>query len=288
MIAFVFFALIVSLVSAAETSSVRVSLINQDPDPVQQGNVVELKFRVENLGAETLNDVQVEILPKYPFSLYSGDASVNIGKLKSSESGADAAIISYKLRADEKSAKGDNEIELRVKVGPSAWLYYTKNEFLVRVSSINASDIKLYLRDSTITRANIRGTVNFGLANTNSGDASFVQMTLLPSDDYEILSPSNYFYIGDMASDDTESQEVELFVKGEGKEKIILPIKLQYKDPDDMKYEKTFDVELRLYDSAELKKFGFVKTSSMASISVVLLLVLIALIWWYRRRKKRK
>lgn len=279
--------LVVHLVSAYGASNVRVTLVNQDPDPVQQGNVVEVKFRIENLGSETLNDVGVEIMPKYPFKLYSGSASTVIGKLRSSETGGDATVLAYKLRVDRNAVKGDNEIEMRVRVGNGMWINYVKNEFLIRVSDLNTSDLKLYLRDSTITKANTRGKITLGLANTNNGDASFVQMTLLPSEDYEILSPSNYFYIGDMEADDTESQDVELFMKGSGKDKVILPVRLEYKDPDGLKYKKDVKVELRLYDSSELKKFGFEKTSSMAYMSIILLAILGILVYWYKRRKKK-
>ena len=74
----------VSFVSSAlpsVVSQVRVTLLNQDPYPVQQGDTVELRFKIENLGGETTNDIIIEILPKYPFSLYTGEASINIGKL---------------------------------------------------------------------------------------------------------------------------------------------------------------------------------------------------------------
>ncbi len=153
---------------------------------------------------------------------------------------------------------------------------------------MNASDIRVYLRDSTIQKANTKGTVTFALANVNNGDARFVQMTVEPSNDYEILSKSNYFYIGDMSADDTESQEIEVFVKDTSKDKIIFPVKIEYKDPDETKYTKNVDVELRLYNANELKLFGFEKPSNMLYISIVLLVVLIVLIFWYRRRKAKK
>lgn len=276
-----------SLDDYSSAPSIRVSLLNQDPDPVQQGSITELRFRVENLGGQTLNDVQIEILPQYPFTLYSGNAMQNIGKLRTSETGADAAIVSYKIKADENAVKGDNEFELRVRDGTGMWKYYTDNNFMLRVSVLNASDIKVYLKESTIQKANTGGEVTFALANADIGSASFVQLTLLPSEEYEILSPSSYFYIGDMSADDTESQEIEIFVKETEKEKIILPVMLEYKDPDNVKYKKYVDVELRLYNPSEMKKFGFTETKSMASIFVVLLIIFGILFFWYRRRKRK-
>ncbi|MDP1695877.1 MAG: hypothetical protein Q8L29_03120 [archaeon] len=276
-----------SLEDYSSIANVRVTMINQDPDPASQGGISELKFRIENLGAQTLNDVQVEILPQYPFSLYSGNAMQNIGKLRTSETGADASVISYKLKVDENAIKGDNELELRVRDGLGLWKYYTDNNFIIRVSTLNVSDIKVYLKDSTIQKANTKGDVTFALANADTGLASFVQLTLLPSEDYEILSSSSYFYIGEMSADDTESQDISIFVKDTEKDKIILPVMLEYKDPDNIKYKKYADVELRLYNPKEMKKFGFTETKSMAYILVMLLVILVILFYWYRRKKRK-
>ena len=112
MIASLFLSL--SLASAqASIPQIKVTLISQDPDPVAPNDVVEARFKIENGGAATSNDVFMQILPEYPFSLYSGDAVQDIGKLRAGQTGADAIIVRYKLKVDKYAQKGDNEIKFQ-------------------------------------------------------------------------------------------------------------------------------------------------------------------------------
>ena len=63
---------------------IQVTLLNQDPDPVQPGDVVEVRFQVQNKLSETTDDVYIEILPEFPFSMYSGESVRNFAHLKHS------------------------------------------------------------------------------------------------------------------------------------------------------------------------------------------------------------
>src|SRR3989338_3713608 len=56
----------------ARTSQIEVTLINQEPDPAEPGNYVDARFKLDNNGSEEARNVEVEILPEYPFSLDSG------------------------------------------------------------------------------------------------------------------------------------------------------------------------------------------------------------------------
>ena len=60
----------------------QVTLLSQDPDPVEPGQVVEVRFKIENDGPATSEDVIVKVLPKSPFIIYGDVAEKNIGKLR--------------------------------------------------------------------------------------------------------------------------------------------------------------------------------------------------------------
>ena len=75
---------------------IKISLISQDPDPVKQGETVELRFKIENNGTQTEKDVIIELIPDYPFIPYSA-IKKNIGQLRSLQSGADAVIVDFKV-----------------------------------------------------------------------------------------------------------------------------------------------------------------------------------------------
>ena len=113
---------------------IKVTLLNQDPDPVEPGEVVEVRFKIENLGQRTEYDVIIEIFPDYPFSLYTGKSQQNVGKLRAVQTGSDSVIVDFKLKVDENAAEGDNEIEILVREGTTLRVF-DENEFLIDVET---------------------------------------------------------------------------------------------------------------------------------------------------------
>ena len=115
----------------------KITFLNQDPDPVAPGEEVEVRFRAENMGQYRIEDIEFEILPEYPFELLSEDeegAKINIGSLDPAQRGKDSAIFHWKLRVDSEAIEGNNEIELRyfVEGRPAA---IKLEPFLVNVKS---------------------------------------------------------------------------------------------------------------------------------------------------------
>ena len=123
---------------------------------------------------------------------------------------------------------------------------------------------------------------NHGLANVK-----LMRMTLMESENFEIISP-NEIYIGDVDSDDIESQDFEIYVK-KGKDSINLPIKLEYRDANNKVIKENYQVSLKLYSSSEAKKYGL-KSSSIVGWLIILVLLGVIGYFLYRKywRKKKK
>mgnify|MGYP001565180720 CR=1 FL=1 len=85
-------------VSTINTPQVKVSLQSQTPDPVKPGEIATVKFKVENDGAATADDVIIRIIPQSPFCIYSGAAEKNIGKIRTTKTAADAEIVQFELK----------------------------------------------------------------------------------------------------------------------------------------------------------------------------------------------
>jgi hypothetical protein len=108
--------LFVTFANAANSvsASLDVSLTGQNPDPARAGEMVELRFTVENTGGQPTNDLQFELLLQYPFMEIPGEEySKTINAMKAYQQGADAVTIKYKVRVDKDAVKGNNEIKLR-------------------------------------------------------------------------------------------------------------------------------------------------------------------------------
>ena len=78
----------------AKIQDIFVSLINQEPDPAEPGVYVDLRFKFDNNGSGTAENMQVELLPEYPFSLDPGAEAVkNIGTVQSMQRGDVGVIV---------------------------------------------------------------------------------------------------------------------------------------------------------------------------------------------------
>jgi hypothetical protein len=277
--------LILPLVAAAKPTEFEVTLLNQDPDPVEQGEVVEARFKIENIGGESLSDVEVEILLQYPFTLYTGEAIRKIGKIQASQTGADSIIVDYKLKVDDNAEEGDNEIELVVRAEGVSYPY-DEDQFLIDVETRDLPDIKIHIKDSTVLRAGENGEITLEITKSDVGDAKFVELTLIPNESYELLSSSNYVYIGDIDSDDTETEEFEIYLNKNVKETFTLPVLIEYQDADEDKYEERFDLEMRVYSSWEASRFGLEKRSKFWPTVLLIIVAIVVYIYWKKRKKK--
>jgi hypothetical protein len=53
---------------------VSIALLNQDPDPVKPGDVLEVRIAIENTGYSDIENCYLKIEPEYPFRALSGNA----------------------------------------------------------------------------------------------------------------------------------------------------------------------------------------------------------------------
>ncbi|MBU0628801.1 MAG: COG1361 S-layer family protein [Nanoarchaeota archaeon] len=103
--------------------SMNVSMVNQEPSPAEAGRYVTVRFKLENAGRENAEDIIIELLPRYPFSLDPGESAVkSIGSIYSRQTGAVGVIKDYRLKVDENALEGNNEIKLRYKIRDNEWV----------------------------------------------------------------------------------------------------------------------------------------------------------------------
>lgn len=391
--------LIYAAVVSYSSPMITATLLSQSPDPVEPGQVVKVKFKIENAGKETYDDVIAKINLKYPFTIYNDIAEKNIGMLRGRSTGADAVVVEFKLKVDEKAVEEETELELQIWVGEGA-VSYTDDEFLIDIQTHDAvlditsitsepeqiapgetaeinilvknladsllkdiqfklnfdsaslplapyqsssekrisqlqtnyqnsltfqviadpgaaaglykvplnityydekgtkysvSDVlavtigeapllRAYIKKSDVLQDNKNGKITLEIANAGSSDVKFLELFLLPSGDYKLVSTTDYYYFGDVDSDDTESEEINIFVN-KGIETLHIPMKIKYTDANNVPFQQEFELELELYSASELRKFGIVKTSK-SGLYLILVIFVVAGFFFYRRYKK--
>ncbi len=125
----VFFAVLLAAVvkgagsgEIVDSYKIKVTMLSQDPDPVEPGRFTDLRFKFENYGLREAPNVEVELLPEKPFSLYTGSAVQSIGTLTGRQTGVDGAIVKYRVRVDSDAVEGANEIEIRYRIDNGPWV----------------------------------------------------------------------------------------------------------------------------------------------------------------------
>jgi hypothetical protein len=116
---------------------IEVNLINQFPDPAEPGKYTDVRFKLDNNGSGTLEDVEVQLIPDYPFSLDdSDDAIKNIGTIQGMQRGDVGVIVKYRIRVDENAVEGDNDLRIRYRPKGEAWI--EPPEFKIKVQTHDA------------------------------------------------------------------------------------------------------------------------------------------------------
>lgn len=265
----------------AHAQLLRVGMINQDPDPVRAGDVVKVRFKLENLWEETKYNVKVEIVPEYPFTLYTESGIKDVGRVDGTRRGGGAVYFDFKLRVDHGASDGDHEVTMRVDDGSS--VTELKEQFFIDVEKEKIA-VKPYIAASDLVTSGRSGSFTIEVANAGGIDVEALELTLLPSDDYRLLSTSDYVYLGDLKVDDTESEDFGVYVP-EGKQGVSIPVQLDYvvKDKD---YTERTDLTLNLLTMEEARKVGLVKKNNAPPLigAVIVLIVAVVII---RRVRKR-
>jgi hypothetical protein len=145
-------------------------------------------------------------------------------------------------------------------------------------------DITASIESSEIISSGKTGIVSIKMTNKGSSDIKLLNVELLQSESYEILSPAQV-YVGNIDSDDYESADFKLYVKGTRNKAVQLPLRLEYRNSNNKEVKEDKIIQLRLYSSSEAKRFGLVKAGNPFG-SIVVLVIILAVIWYYLKKKK--
>jgi len=385
-----------------QTPDLEVTLVSQSPDPVEPGQIVKVKFKVENEGAQTSSDVVARLLPKYPFTIYGDEEEKNLGIIRTSSTGSSAVEFEFQLKVDDDAVEDETELELEIEITDGATLKYNNNEFMIniqthdavldiidveidpeqvapgdvasveisvkneadsllkdivfklemddstipfapyqsssekRISQLNSDYqkslnfqiivspdadaglykiplnisyndeqgnsythgdllaiqvgktpvLKAYIKKTEVLQSGQAGSITLEIANSDIVDVNNLELELTESSEYQLVNPSNYFYLGDLDADDTESEEIDIYVPGD-LEEVSIPIKLTYTDDNNQEYQQNFNLDLNLYSSSELKKLGLTQSSN-SSYWIIFIILIIAGVGYYVYRKRKK
>ncbi|AKB48981.1 hypothetical protein MSKOL_3204 [Methanosarcina sp. Kolksee] len=166
--------LLISLLFAVPASAavgganLKVTIVETNPYPAKIGEYLTLTVQVENIGGDKADNVDIEVVPQYPFSIDSeANALQNVGVLNPGRT----ATKEFYLFVDKNAQKGIRSIDIRTKTGKnSPW---SEKSFDIRIgtetfNSKGTVELKEFVSDPEVFMPGDRGTVTVTLKNTAS------------------------------------------------------------------------------------------------------------------------
>lgn len=214
-------------------------------------------------------------LEKIPF-ITVGSSEKSIDELDED----DKEKIVFNIKPSTSISPGDYEIPYVLK--------YTNSDTNVVFTKTGSFGIKINAKTeldfSVVTNNNIlnqKGKITLKIINKGLGEVKFVSVQIFPQG-YELLS-SDTIYVGNIASDDSDSVSFDVFFK------TLSPsmyAKVNYKDLDNKDQLKTINIPINVYTQEKAIELGLIKKSNnLLYIGIVLFLLVL---WFvYRKIKKR-
>ena len=241
-----------------KTPNIIVSLIKQDPDPVEPGKIVEVNFKIDNNGTIAHNLV-FEIIPEYPFSLLSEESSSKfIGTLGASQDERQSVVIKYKLKAAQDAIDGNHEIKIRYKSDNlESWV--TLSKFKVKVQTHDAIlAVEKFFTVPAVTAPGEKTKLRIELKNYATSPLKDIKISLnLDKSDEAIpfapISSTNEKVISYIEPQSSLAIDFELLVDSDAASKAYkIPLNIKYSDVLNKNYSKTNLITIVVGDTPDL------------------------------------
>ncbi len=246
------------------------------PSPVVPGQMVDVELTLRNEGRVGVKNVDVGMdLDDGAFSTIGTGQKQRISYIPAGET----ATVKFRLASDTST-------EVKLYSVPVSLVYQDERNKqysdTVRFSLVvnDEPDLSLTIDSMEFEDKKSPGTVSLKIVNKGVVDLKYVTVKLAKTDQYDILSPSNEAYVGNLDNDDFETVD---FIIRPLVDEPRLNILLEFKDPYNTPFTQAHDVPLRIITA---KMLG--EKKSPVGMIVLVLIVAGAAWYWYRKKKKKR
>ena len=247
------------------------------PSPVVPGQIVDVVLQVRNAGRIAVKNVDVGIdLVDGKFSTIGTGAKQRVGYIGAGET----ETISFKLASDTSTEVKLYNVPVSLSYRDQRNKEYTDT---VKISLVvnAAPELSLTVDETEFDNKKKPGTVSLKVVNKGVVDLKYVTVNLVKTDNYDILSPSNEAYVGNLDSDDFETVD---FIIKPMVDSPRLAVRLEFKDPYNVDFVEFYDLPLRIITDKDLGK----KKTPVGMIVLAVLVVIGGIYWWRKRSKKKR
>lgn len=244
--------------------------VSSQPEKIPQGGIANASIEVQNLGKTYLKDITLDLVLPTSFTPIGSTTEKKIPKLAPGES----SEINYQIMALSDADAKPYQIELDTAYSDETGTRYNKNETIgLMVGAEPAYTLNLESADTF--QSGTKGKITVSISNTGPSQLKFLTLEVLPSEDYTVLSSSKS-YLGNLDPDDFETSEYNIYMGKKGD--VPIKLKVSYKDSYNNEKEGYGDVQLKVYSSWEMRKYGL-GTSGTGLVTWIIYILLIIFVY---------
>jgi len=233
-------------------NNVKITMINQEPLPVEPGGYVKVRFRVENIGTNGADNVEVRLAPKYPFSFDASEtASRDVSALDGWQTDDEGVMLDWRLRVDENAVEGNEELRIQYKVGDSPWIelkFYVEirtADTLLSIDSIATEPAKMQPGQFTDLKITVNNLADSRLVNLRF-NLDFSNVDIAP------VGTSNEQTLLELKAKESQTVVFKIAAGADAESKIYkLPLEINYKDETGSNFSTTHTIGLVVYGTPE-------------------------------------
>ena len=253
--------------------------VSSSPEEIIAGKPFTVTIDLNN-GGSRVKDVIINLdLSNAPFGPLDSSTEKQLESIDIEQN----ATVTFDMIATGSAASGVYKVPLTISYYDEVGNTFEKSDTVTLLVGgtpyvyISAEDVGNLRKDSVTDF--VINIVNKGLV-----DLKLMTLTLVPSDDYRILSP-NEIYIGSLKSDDYETAKFKIYLNN-ASDQTVLSFELSYMDTLNNDYTETKQLTYAVLTADEAVRFGLEQAQSPLPYAIIL--ILLAAYAIYRLRKKKR
>lgn len=236
--------------TTTQGSSLNVALVSQTPIPVQPGSNAKLSLNLQNSGYSDATNVVLEMVPRNPFSLISGQDAIKTYSRLNSQSYVN---VNYDLKVDGDAVSDTYYIDFKIFPSGAAGNYFiTKIPILVR------GEPKIFIEDVKTNPEKLESgfisDVTIYLKNHGTGTAKQVYATITATDILIPVLSGGSLFLGNIAPGETKQVGFKINIDSSAEHKTYtLPVAITYADESNTENTDSLSVGIPVTGSVTLE-----------------------------------
>lgn len=252
------------------------TLLNQDPDPAQPGDYVEVVFQVSGVQNTKCNGAKFEIVPKYPFSLdKESSAMKQIYGSTFTKDYSKVWNIPYDLRVDKDALEGENTIEVKFAKGDASEGSYLSKKFNISIEDLRV-DFELSVRDYNPET----NEITFEILNIGEHDIDALTIEI-PEQEGVTIKGTPRKIVGSLDSNEETTFDFKALPETEN-------IELNIFYTDEINERRSLTKQVSFNPEHFPQESQGVQFSIWFYLFIILLVAIIIRYFWIKRKKKKK